>query len=280
MSTVTASPDPLRAQLHQMWSGVAGAWGAHVAYVDARGQHVTDRLLELVQPRPGERVLELACGTGGPGLDAAPLVAPGGEVVISDFAAEMIAIAAGRIAELGLPNGVDARPRPRAHRRASRFLRRRPVPRGAHARPGPESCRARDPPHPPTGWPGRDQRVGPARAQPLARCRVRRGQRAAGRADAAAGHPPPLLARRRLRRAGRGADGRRAGPRPGRRALDAVPSGIGRRVVGAGPPPSRGRWHASSRRSPTRRRVPSGSGPRTRSAPTAHPPGSRSRACA
>lgn len=104
MSTVTASPDPLRAQLHQMWSGVAGAWGAHVAYVDARGQHVTDRLLELVQPRPGERVLELACGTGGPGLDAAPLVAPGGEVVISDFAAEMTAIAAGRIAELGLPN--------------------------------------------------------------------------------------------------------------------------------------------------------------------------------
>jgi SAM-dependent methyltransferase len=104
MSTVTASPDPLRAQLHQMWSGVAGAWGAHVAYVDARGQHVTDRLLELVQPRPGERVLELACGTGGPGLDAAPLVAPGGEVVISDFAAEMTAIAAGRIAELGLRN--------------------------------------------------------------------------------------------------------------------------------------------------------------------------------
>jgi SAM-dependent methyltransferase len=61
-------------------------------------------MLELSRPRPGERVLELACGTGGPGLDAAPLVAPGGEVVISDFAAEMTAIAAKRIAELGLPN--------------------------------------------------------------------------------------------------------------------------------------------------------------------------------
>jgi SAM-dependent methyltransferase len=104
MSTATTNPDPLRAQLHQMWSGVAGAWAAHVPYVDARGQHVTDRMLELSRPRPGERVLELACGTGGPGLDAAPLVAPGGEVVISDFAAEMTAIAANRIAELGLPN--------------------------------------------------------------------------------------------------------------------------------------------------------------------------------
>ena len=104
MSTITTTPDPLRAQLHQMWSGVAGAWAAHLAYIDARGQHITDRMLELSRPRPGERVLELACGTGGPGLDAAPLVAPDGEVVISDFAAEMTAIAAKRIAELGLPN--------------------------------------------------------------------------------------------------------------------------------------------------------------------------------
>ena len=104
MSTVTTTPDPLRAQLHEMWSGVAGAWAAHLAYIDARGQHITDRMLELSRPRPGERVLELACGTGGPGLDAAPLVAPGGEVVISDFAAEMTAIAANRIAELGLRN--------------------------------------------------------------------------------------------------------------------------------------------------------------------------------
>jgi enediyne biosynthesis protein CalE5 len=104
MSTVTTTADPLRAQLHEMWSGVAGAWAAHLAYIDARGQHITDRMLELSRPRPGERVLELACGTGGPGLDAAPLVAPGGEVVISDFAAEMAAIAASRIAELGLLN--------------------------------------------------------------------------------------------------------------------------------------------------------------------------------
>lgn len=104
MSTITATPDPLRAQLHAMWSGVAGAWAAHLTYTDARGQHITDRMLELSRPQPGERVLELACGTGGPGLDAAPLVAPGGDVVISDFAAEMTAIAAERIAERGLLN--------------------------------------------------------------------------------------------------------------------------------------------------------------------------------
>jgi SAM-dependent methyltransferase len=49
-------------------------------------------------------VLELACGPGGVGLAAAARVAPGGEVVLSDVAAEMTAIAATRAAERGLAN--------------------------------------------------------------------------------------------------------------------------------------------------------------------------------
>ncbi len=61
-------------------------------------------MLESSAPRPGERVLELACGPGGLGLAAAPLVAPNGEVVMSDVAAEMTAIAAARARALGLDN--------------------------------------------------------------------------------------------------------------------------------------------------------------------------------
>lgn len=94
----------VRAQLHGMWASVAEAWDANAAFVDARGEHVTEHMLELARPRPGERVLELACGAGGPGLDAAPLVAPDGEVVLSDVAAEMTAIAARRASERGLAN--------------------------------------------------------------------------------------------------------------------------------------------------------------------------------
>ncbi len=44
----------------------------------------------------GERVLELVCGTGGVGFAAAELVGPTGEVVLSDVAEEMTAIAATR----------------------------------------------------------------------------------------------------------------------------------------------------------------------------------------
>lgn len=96
--------DELRERLHGMWSGVAGAWAANAAFIDARGWHVSERMLELSLPRSGERVLELGCGPGGPGLDAARLVAPDGEVVLSDVAAEMTAIAAARVAELSLAN--------------------------------------------------------------------------------------------------------------------------------------------------------------------------------
>jgi len=65
---------------------------------------MTDTMLELSMPGPGERVLELACGAGGAGLAAAERVAPGGEVVLTDVVAEMTAIAATRADALGLRN--------------------------------------------------------------------------------------------------------------------------------------------------------------------------------
>jgi SAM-dependent methyltransferase len=94
----------LRGHLHGMWASVAPAWGEHADYADARGADITATMLRLSAPRPGERVLELACGPGGVGIAAARLVGPDGEVVLSDVAAEMTAIAAARAAALGLGN--------------------------------------------------------------------------------------------------------------------------------------------------------------------------------
>jgi len=65
---------------------------------------MTARLLELAALRPGDRVLELACGAGGLGLAAAERVAPGGDVVLSDVVEEMTSIAAARANALGLDN--------------------------------------------------------------------------------------------------------------------------------------------------------------------------------
>src|SRR5262245_24523173 len=96
--------DELRAQLHRMWGSVAGGWAEHAAFIEARGAAITEALLALTRPAVGERLLELACGPGGPGLAAAALVGPGGQVVLSDIAPEMTAIARARADALGLQN--------------------------------------------------------------------------------------------------------------------------------------------------------------------------------
>jgi SAM-dependent methyltransferase len=51
---------------------------------------VTEGLVEMAAPRPGEVVLELAAGAGDTGLFAAELVAPGGRVIISDRSPRML----------------------------------------------------------------------------------------------------------------------------------------------------------------------------------------------
>lgn len=93
-----------RGQLHGMWESVAGSWDEHQGFVDARSAAITEQLLQLASPAPGERVLELACGAGGVGIAAAQRVGETGEVVLSDVAPAMVAIAAARGAELGLRN--------------------------------------------------------------------------------------------------------------------------------------------------------------------------------
>lgn len=96
--------EELRAHLRGMWDAVAPAWSEHAAYADARGSEVGEQMLKLTNPVPGDRVLELACGPAGLGLAAASLVAPDGEVVLSDVAAEMTSIAATRAHALGFTN--------------------------------------------------------------------------------------------------------------------------------------------------------------------------------
>jgi SAM-dependent methyltransferase len=96
--------EAVRARLADLWSAVAAGWAQHADYADARGAQSAERMLELAQVGAGDRVLELACGPGGLGLAAARRVGPGGEVVLSDVAEEMTAIAATRGAELGLEN--------------------------------------------------------------------------------------------------------------------------------------------------------------------------------
>ena len=65
---------------------------------------MSERLVELLGPRPGQTIVDLAAGPGDTGFLAAPLVRPGGQVVTTDVAPEMLDAARRRAAELGLDN--------------------------------------------------------------------------------------------------------------------------------------------------------------------------------
>jgi ubiquinone/menaquinone biosynthesis C-methylase UbiE len=100
----TQDAEQIRQVVHVMWASVAESWGRYAVFIDTRGRALTGRLLDLSAVRSGERVLELAGGPGGLGLAAASHVGPEGEVVTSDIALEMTAIASERAHALGLHN--------------------------------------------------------------------------------------------------------------------------------------------------------------------------------
>jgi SAM-dependent methyltransferase len=82
--------------MSDMWDTAAPGWEANAAFVDEQLGPATEALLDAAGIAEGDRVLDLAAGPGGAGLAAARLVGSSGSVVISDVAAEMVAVAARR----------------------------------------------------------------------------------------------------------------------------------------------------------------------------------------
>jgi SAM-dependent methyltransferase len=59
-------------------------------------------MIELLEPRPGLRLLELAAGPGETGFRALARIRPGGELLSTDVAPEMVEVARRHAEELGL----------------------------------------------------------------------------------------------------------------------------------------------------------------------------------
>ena len=93
-----------RVASHAVWEAMAPGWDTRHAYFEARARPVAERMLERLDPGPGETILELAAGTGVVGFAAARLVEPGGTVVVSDFSQAMVEAATRHAAALGLAN--------------------------------------------------------------------------------------------------------------------------------------------------------------------------------
>ena len=99
-----ALPDDFRLQSRKRWDAQAAGWESQRDALRTSTMPVSAWLIDALDPQPGQTLLELAAGTGDTGLLAAELVAPTGEVVVSDFSVEMLSAARRRAEELGVTN--------------------------------------------------------------------------------------------------------------------------------------------------------------------------------
>lgn len=86
------------------WGHAATAWEAHGDMLRRVTMPVSAWMVDAIQPQPGNTLLELAAGPGDTGFLAAELVQPGGTLITSDIAPEMLMVAQRRAEKLGLDN--------------------------------------------------------------------------------------------------------------------------------------------------------------------------------
>ncbi len=93
-------PDDLSARLADVFGRAAPTYDTVLPFFEVFGR----RLVQLVAPPPGSRVLDVACGRGASLLPAAEAVGAEGEVVGIDLAPEMVSHLRVEIERRGLAN--------------------------------------------------------------------------------------------------------------------------------------------------------------------------------
>jgi SAM-dependent methyltransferase len=100
------TPDDLKVKTQQKaaWDDSAEGWKRWWPTFERAAQAVNDRLVALAAVQAGDRVLDIATGSGEPALTAARVVGPAGRVVAVDMSPGMLAIARERIDAADLKN--------------------------------------------------------------------------------------------------------------------------------------------------------------------------------
>jgi len=86
------------------WVRAAEGWEKQADTFGRDSLPVSAAMVEAIAPRPGHTVLDLAAGIGDTGYLAAELIQPGGQLMTSDFAPEMLAAAQRRAQRKGITN--------------------------------------------------------------------------------------------------------------------------------------------------------------------------------
>ena len=102
-------PEEFRAESRDRWESAAAGWAKVRPAFQRDAERVSRRMVELIEPGPGDVVLELAAGPGDTGFLALADLEPGGKLITTDGAEAMVEAARARAEELGVTELVEAR---------------------------------------------------------------------------------------------------------------------------------------------------------------------------
>lgn len=100
----THDPETLRSEMLDRWEKGAEGWRQRADEIRDFGRPVSEWIIDELDLRPGQRILELAAGPGDTGFLAAQRISPGGTLISSDGSEAMLKIARDRASALGLDN--------------------------------------------------------------------------------------------------------------------------------------------------------------------------------
>jgi SAM-dependent methyltransferase len=96
--------DEYRSKSRDSWDRFAGNWTEQRDFLWEATHDLGERLVERLDPKPGDTVLELAAGTGDTGFLAAKAIGDDGKLIQTDFAPGMVDAARKVAAEAGVEN--------------------------------------------------------------------------------------------------------------------------------------------------------------------------------
>lgn len=107
MDSSTFDPNQFKAAQREGWDSVAQGWKEWWEPIEKGAQMLSQRLIELAEIKPGQRVLDVATGIGEPSITAAKVVGTGGHVLATDISRQMLAIAKERATFLRLQDMIE-----------------------------------------------------------------------------------------------------------------------------------------------------------------------------